>query len=376
MGQTSCPGMLPLFPQSFDDRYHIGDHLGTGRFAEVYVCFDRANDNKKYAIKVMQAREGHILTRIREEIAILKDLRGHKGVVTLIDSHEQELANGGYEVRVVLELCDGGELYDKVQNNSVYSEEDCRILIRNLLETIAFIHSKGIMHRDIKPENILLSSKTDPTSVKLSDFGLARRSTRNALPRSRSICGSDFYLAPEVIKHEEYGREIDIWSVGVVTYVSLSGSLPFFHNILHKLYRQIVERDISFPAAQWGGISRGGQDFILRLLQNSPNDRLTAEQALQHPWLRSIGTHTTSRGFKQLENMYGKPMPAPPTGPSTGPSQPHRLQHARAVGADQMDMSYKIAPSQSSVLGPPQPAFQRQQPAIPGILRQQPPRAF
>merc|ERR1719454_1118582 len=150
------------------------------------------------------------------------------------------------------------------------------------------------MHRDLKPENILLSSKERYTDVKISDFGLAKisRDYPRTLPRSHSICGSDFYLAPEVIKQEEYGREIDIWSIGVITYVLLSGSLPFFHNVLHKLYRQIVERDLSFPEQQWRNVSKGALDFILRLLQIRPGDRLTAEQALNHPWLR--GTSGTS----------------------------------------------------------------------------------
>merc|ERR1712032_1312925 len=165
---------------------------------------------------------------------------------------------------------------------------EARVLIKNLLSAVAFVHSKGIMHRDLKPENILLASKVSNTDIKISDFGLAKISKDypRRLPRSHSICGSDFYLAPEVIKQEEYGREIDVWSVGVVCYVILSGSLPFFHNVLHKLYRQIVERDLSFPEQAWTSVSEGAQDFILRLLQVRPGDRLTAEQSLSHPWHR------------------------------------------------------------------------------------------
>jgi len=169
------------------------------------------------------------------------------------------------------------------------------VLVRNLLQAVAFIHSKGIMHRDLKPENILLASKVSNTEIKISDFGLAKISKDypRRLPRSHSICGSDFYLAPEVIKQEEYGREIDVWSIGVVCYVVLSGSLPFFHNVLHKLYRQIVERDLSFPEQAWKSVAKGAQDFILRLLQVRPGDRLTAEQAVNHPWLRG-GTSVNS----------------------------------------------------------------------------------
>merc|ERR1712190_660821 len=123
------------------------------------------------------------------------------------------------------------------------------------------------------------------------------------LPRSHSICGSDFYLAPEVIKQEEYGREIDIWALGVFTYVILSGSLPFFHNVLHKLYRQVVERDLSFPEQAWKNVSKGALDFILRLLQVRAGDRLTADQAIIHPWLRGTNAGTSFSSFENTTAM-------------------------------------------------------------------------
>jgi len=215
-------------------------------------------------------------------------------------------------MRFVFELCEGGELYDRVQQKGFYPEQDAKILLRNLLDAIEYIHSKGIMHRDLKPENILLSSKTSDTDVKISDFGLAKVSKDypRRLPRSHSICGSDFYLAPEVIKQEEYGREIDLWSVGVILYVLLSGSLPFFHTVLHKLYRQIVERDLVFPSKSWTNVSKGAQNFILQTLQTRAGDRLTAEQARKHPWLRSTGSRPTSFvqtgiiKFKMRKNTY------------------------------------------------------------------------
>merc|ERR1719238_800797 len=185
----------------------------------------------------------------------MSELGNHPAIIQLIDI-DDSLPN---QIRLVLELCEGGELYDRIQQKQYYPEQEGKVLIQNLLQAVAFIHSKGIMHRDLKPENILLASKVSNTDVKISDFGLAKISKDfpRRLPRSHSICGSDFYLAPEVIKQEEYGREIDIWSVGIITYVLLSGSLPFFHNVLHKLYRKIVERDLTFPEPQWSKVSKG-----------------------------------------------------------------------------------------------------------------------
>jgi len=214
----------------------------------------------------------------------MRALGNHPAIIQLVDMDESM----PHTIRLVLELCEGGELYDRIQQKQFYAENEAKVLIKNLLEAIGFVHSKGIMHRDLKPENILLASKVSNTDIKISDFGLAKISKDypRRLPRSHSICGSDFYLAPEVIKQEEYGREIDIWSIGVVCYVVLSGSLPFFHNVLHKLYRQIVERDLSFPEQAWKSVAKGAQDFILRLLQVRAGDRLTAEQSVNHPWLR------------------------------------------------------------------------------------------
>jgi calcium/calmodulin-dependent protein kinase I len=298
----TCPVALLGNDPSFDDLYEVDDSkaLGTGKFSSVYLCWRRDNPTKRYALKVIELRpEDHAtLTRIYEEIEIMRVLGNHPSLIQLVDLAEAENC-----IKVVLELCEGGELYARIHQKQCYPEAEAKVLMRQLLEAVAYIHSKGIMHRDLKPENILLSSTHNHTDIKVSDFGLAKQSKDypRRLPRSHSICGSDFYLAPEVIKQDEYGREIDIWAVGVVCYVLLSGSLPFFHTILHKLYRSIVERDLSFPEAQWGHVSQGGKDFVLRLLQCRAGDRLTAEQALNHPWLRNSSSPNAS--FSSAPNL-------------------------------------------------------------------------
>jgi len=326
LGQCSPDGLYS--DDTFDDLYDVDEsnYLGTGKFSVVHLCWRKYQPEKRYALKVINAPpdDHRSVDRIYEEINILRVLGNHRAIIQLVDMDES-LQN---TIRLVLELCEGGELYDRIQQKQFYPEQEAKVLIRNLFEAVAFIHSKGIMHRDLKPENILLSSKVSHTDIKISDFGLAKVSKDypRRLPRSHSICGSDFYLAPEVIKQEEYGREIDIWSVGVVCYVVLSGSLPFFHNVLHKLYRQIVERDISFPEQAWKSVAKGAQDFILRLLQVRPGDRLSAEQAVIHPWLRSagkkegsFGSEWTNASAPSLEDARGTP------------HSPHPLQHPHKV---------------------------------------------
>jgi calcium/calmodulin-dependent protein kinase I len=300
---TLCPTDL-YEDGAFDDTYEVDDYnvIGTGKFSTVHLCWRRSSPDTRYAVKLVSTSADDVstITRVKEEIEIMQYLGNHPGIITLVDVDESLLDT----MRIVMELCEGGELYDSIQERRHYNEPDAKATIQNLLEAVAYIHSKGIMHRDLKPENILLSSKEEYTDVKISDFGLARisRDYPRTLPRSRSICGSDFYLAPEVIKQEEYGREIDIWAVGVIAYVLLSGSLPFFHQVLHKLYRQIVERDVSFPEEAWRNVSKGALDFILRLLQVRAADRLTAEQCLGHPWLRGNGG-SFSNSFQEIAGL-------------------------------------------------------------------------
>lgn len=300
--------------EPFDQVWEVDESnsIGAGKFSTVHHCWRHSDPDTRYALKVISTKMGDVssMSRIKEEIEILQVLGNHPGIITLVDVDESLPSC----IRLVMELCEGGELYDSIQAKKHYPEPEAKATVRNLIEACAYIHSKGIMHRDLKPENILLASTSSCTEVKISDFGLAKmsRDYPRRLPRSHSICGSDFYLAPEVIKQEEYGREIDIWAIGVITYVILSGSLPFFHQVLHKLYRQIVERDLSFPEEAWRNVSKGALDFILRLLQVRAGDRLTADQALSHPWLRSSSGSGSSFGgsFRELAGMTG-PTPAP-----------------------------------------------------------------
>jgi len=332
---TLCPTDAIAGDESFDSQYEVDEsfYLGTGKFSVVHLCWRRSQAEKRYALKVITTRaDDHTsLTRIYEEINIMKALGNHPAIIQLIDMDESMPAT----IRLVIELCEGGELYDRIQRKQYYEEQEAKVLVKNLLEAVSYIHSRGIMHRDLKPENILLASRVSHTEIKISDFGLARlsRDYPNRLPRSHSICGSDFYLAPEVIKQEEYGREIDIWAGGVITYVVLSGSLPFFHQVLHKLYRQIVERDMSFPESAWKNVSKGGQDFILRLLQVRPGERLTAEQGLNHPWLRSTGSTDPS-----FNSSYGSEL-------RSASHAPHQMERAHKVAQDGSPSSSPARPA-------------------------------
>jgi len=324
--------------ETFENRYVVDEArcIGTGKFAQVHLCWLRSHPERRFALKVINTKVGDMaaLNRIREEINILEKLGAHRCLASLVDTDETLTGS----IRLVLELCEGGELYDRIQQKKYYPEQEAKLCCRNLLEACSYIHGKGIMHRDLKPENILLISKVSNTDVKISDFGLAKlsRDFPRRLPRSHSICGSDFYLAPEVIKQEEYGREIDIWALGVIAYVLLSGSLPFFHSVLHKLYRQIVERDLNFPEQAWKNVSKGALDFILRFLQVRAGDRLTAEQSLHHPWLRGAGGGSEA-SFSSVDSHtdlgFGRPANYDQQAFATGGAyhNAHPLEHAHKI---------------------------------------------
>mmetsp|Transcript_59478 Transcript_59478/g.141663 ORF Transcript_59478/g.141663 Transcript_59478/m.141663 type:complete len:401 (-) Transcript_59478:199-1401(-) len=372
MGNTPVTRLFSLCPVDlfedgpFDEVYEVDEQkcIGAGKFSTVHLCWLRSQPERRYALKVINTKVGDTasLNRIQEEIHIMQELGSQPGIVSLVDV-DDSVPNC---IRLVLELCEGGELYDRIQQKQYYPEQEAKVTCRQLLKAVCYIHGKGIMHRDLKPENILLASKVSNTDIKISDMGLAKISKDwpRRLPRSSSICGSDFYLAPEVIKQEEYGREIDIWAVGVISYVLLSGSLPFFHNVLHKLYRQIVERDISFPEQAWRHVSKGALDFILRLLQVRPGDRLTAEQAITHPWLRSAdATSFSSQDMSRTNSLKNWGAMVGIGGGETPQLQPtqsavvHPLEHAHKVGNDPVTPS---RPSKQNgavtptVAGPPQ----------------------
>eukprot|EP00449_Zooxanthella_nutricula_P000342 CAMPEP_0198513030 /NCGR_PEP_ID=MMETSP1462-20131121/15813_1 /TAXON_ID=1333877 /ORGANISM="Brandtodinium nutriculum, Strain RCC3387" /LENGTH=236 /DNA_ID=CAMNT_0044242451 /DNA_START=63 /DNA_END=770 /DNA_ORIENTATION=- len=220
--------------------------------------------------------------RMGEELRALQALGSHEGITSLLDYCDStfcSVAGISCSMRLVLDLCEGGNLLDRMMQLKRYAERDSRLCCTNLMCAVAYIHSKGIMHRDLRLEDILLTSTQSNSDVKISSFGLAKlaRDSPECLPRSWSICGNVFFRAPEVIRQEEYGREVDMWALGVIAYVLLSGRLPFSE---HGLYRRIIERRIEFPEQHWRDVSETAIDLIMRLLLLRAGDRLTAEQAL------------------------------------------------------------------------------------------------
>ncbi|XP_056160591.1 CDPK-related kinase 3 isoform X2 [Syzygium oleosum] len=216
---------------------------------------------------------------VRREVKILKALSGHKHLVKFYDACED--ANNVY---IVMELCEGGELLDRIlSRGGRYAEEDAKVIVVQILSVVAFCHLQGVVHRDLKPENFLFTSRSEGADMKLIDFGLSDFIRPDE--RLNDIVGSAYYVAPEVL-HRSYSLEADIWSIGVIAYILLCGSRPFWARTESGIFRAVLRADPNFEDLPWPSVSREAKDFVKRLLNKDYRKRMTAVQALTHPWLR------------------------------------------------------------------------------------------
>ncbi|RRT76275.1 hypothetical protein BHM03_00033025 [Ensete ventricosum] len=216
---------------------------------------------------------------VRREVKILKALSGHKNLVKFYDACEDAL-----NVYIVMELCEGGELLDRIlRRGGRYTEEDAKEIVVQILSVVAFCHLQGVVHRDLKPENFLFTTKDWNAPMKLIDFGLSDFNKPDE--RLNDIVGSAYYVAPEVL-HRSYSMEADIWSIGVITYILLCGSRPFWARTESGIFHAVLRADPNFDDSPWPDVSSESKDFVKRLLNKDYRKRISAAQALTHPWLR------------------------------------------------------------------------------------------
>ncbi|XP_030934728.1 CDPK-related kinase 3-like isoform X3 [Quercus lobata] len=216
---------------------------------------------------------------VRREVKILKALSGHNNLVKFHDAFED--ANNVY---IVMELCEGGELLDRIlARGGRYMEEDAKTIIVQILSVVSYCHLQGVVHRDLKPENFLFVTKDEDTPMKVIDFGLSDFIRPDQ--RLNDIVGSAYYVAPEVL-HRSYSVEADLWSIGVITYILLCGSRPFWARTESGIFRSVLRADPNFDDSPWPIVTPEAKDFVRRLLNKDHRKRMTAAQALTHPWLR------------------------------------------------------------------------------------------
>uniref|UniRef100_A0A8C2KUN9 calcium/calmodulin-dependent protein kinase n=1 Tax=Cyprinus carpio TaxID=7962 RepID=A0A8C2KUN9_CYPCA len=263
----------------FTDEYQLYEELGKGAFSVVRRCVKKST-GQEYAAKIintkkLSARDHQKLEREARICRLLK----HPNIVRLHESISEE----GFHY-LVFDLVTGGELFEDIVAREYYSEADASQCINQILESVNHIHQHDIVHRDLKPENLLLASKMKGAAVKLADFGLAIE-VQGDQQAWFGFAGTPGYLSPEVLRKDPYGKPVDIWACGVILYILLVGYPPFWDEDQHKLYQQIKAGAYDFPSPEWDTVTPEAKNLINQMLTINPAKRITAEQALKHPWV-------------------------------------------------------------------------------------------
>ncbi|XP_040176357.1 calcium/calmodulin-dependent protein kinase type II subunit gamma isoform X13 [Rana temporaria] len=269
----------PVTCTRFTDEYQLYEELGKGAFSVVRRCVKKST-SQEYAAKIintkkLSARDHQKLEREARICRLLK----HPNIVRLHESISEE----GFHY-LVFDLVTGGELFEDIVAREYYSEADASHCIHQILESVNHIHQHDIVHRDLKPENLLLASKCKGAAVKLADFGLAIE-VQGDQQAWFGFAGTPGYLSPEVLRKDPYGKPVDIWACGVILYILLVGYPPFWDEDQHKLYQQIKAGAYDFPSPEWDTVTPEAKNLINQMLTINPAKRITADQALKHPWV-------------------------------------------------------------------------------------------
>jgi len=265
-----------ITPGNVEDLYELGKEIGQGGFSVVYRA-KRLKDSKVFAIKkITKDEEGVDIELLKREIYIMKKV-DHPNILKLYEVYEDD----DY-FWLVLELVEGMELFDKIVDRGNYSEKDAANIVKQIVEAVKYLHEHNIVHRDLKPENLLSAGDGENEIVKVADFGFAKNFGEE-IPRTS--CGSPGYVAPEVLTEDSYTNAVDMWSVGVVIYILLSGYPPFYDDAPPKIFKKITEAKYDFNDPAWEHVSDLAKDLINKLLVRDPDERLTAAKCLDHPWL-------------------------------------------------------------------------------------------
>ncbi|KAM4602513.1 death-associated protein kinase 2 isoform 2-T4 [Polymixia lowei] len=278
--------------ENVEDLYEIGDVLGSGNFGQVREVTERAT-GIRWAGKFLKIRKsscsrlGLERRSVEREVEILQALQ-HPHILALKDVFESRA-----EVVLIVELISGGELFDFIAEKENLSENEAIEFMKQVLQSVGFMHSKHIAHFDLKPENIMLSDKEAPhPNIKLIDFGLAHHFQQG-----------EEYKTPEVINHEPLSTAVDMWSIGVITYILLSGLSPFQGDTDEETLRNIVAINYAFDERYFSMTSTMAKDFIQKLLVKNPNERMMAEECLLHPWIKPITRKQMANRNRSSINM-------------------------------------------------------------------------
>ncbi|XP_027348937.1 calcium-dependent protein kinase 1-like isoform X2 [Abrus precatorius] len=263
--------------------YNLGPELGKGQYGTTFLCTEKAT-GKKYACKSIPKVKlvgNDDVEDVRREIQIMHHLAGCSNVISIKGAYED-----GVAVHVVMEMCAGGELFDRIVERGHYTERKAAKLARTIVSVIEACHSRGVMHRDLKPENFLFVDGHEDSTLKAIDFGMSVFFKPGDI--FRDVVGSPYYIAPEVLCRR-YGPEADVWSAGVIIYILLCGTPPFWGESEQDIFEEVLHGDLDFSSDPWPNISESAKDLVRKMLVRDPRKRITAHEVLRHPWIQVDG---------------------------------------------------------------------------------------
>ena len=268
--------LIGLKTTKISKEYTLGKIIGKGSFAQVRVAIHKQTKEKR-AIKILKKSDVD-MESLLEEVTILSKL-SHPYIMHIYEIFEDKL-----NIYITSDYCKGGELFEMISKKGSFTEKEACIIMKQIMSAICYSHQNGIVHRDLKPENILLDSNSDDLSIKIVDWGCAKRIKKDE--RLHQVDGSSYYIAPEVLQGD-YNEKCDIWSCGVILYILLCGYPPFNGDNDEEIYASILSGEFSFPEEEWNSVSDEAKNFIKKMLVKNPEERITALDSLQDIWFKN-----------------------------------------------------------------------------------------
>ncbi|KAI5658094.1 hypothetical protein M9H77_26887 [Catharanthus roseus] len=287
--RISLPISVLKDPSGHDvyEKYTFGKELGRGEFGITYQCTDKGTGENVACKKISKSklRTEIDVEDVRREVEIMRRLPRHPNIVSYKAVYEDKDA-----IYLVMELCEGGELFDRIVARGHFTEKDAVLVTKTIMEVVMVCHKHGVIHRDLKPENFLFANSSDSAPLKAIDFGLSIFFQPGQ--RFGEIVGSPYYMAPEVLRRN-YGPEVDVWSAGVILYILLCGVPPFWAETEEGIAHAIVRGELDFRREPWPNVSEDAKDLVRGMLEQNPYSRLTVEEVLDHPWIQNADTVPT-----------------------------------------------------------------------------------
>lgn len=273
-------------------KYDIKALIGRGSFSRV-VRVEHKSTRQPYAIKMIETRYREGREVCESELCVLRRVR-HANIIQLMEVFET-----AERVYMVMELATGGELFDRIIARGSFTERDATRVLQMVLDGVKYLHTLGITHRDLKPENLLYYHPGADSKIIITDFGLASSRKKGDECLMKTTCGTPEYIAPEILVRKPYTNAVDMWALGVISYILLSGTMPFEDDNRMRLYRQILKGKYSFSGEPWPSVSNLAKDFVERILTVEPGKRLSAGQALKHPWIISMAASSSMKNLQR-----------------------------------------------------------------------------